>query len=96
VFRTFDRRLVLTAAETCSEWKLPIWMKPRGGKTALTYHQNPEAWKVAEQAVFLRTKSPGQEYVLDASDDGYPEAVAWTRNLIQSGIGTSKAFAAMK
>jgi len=70
VFRTYHEELRLTApGRNCSVWKLPRWMAPKNGRTALTYHPNPGVWDVDSDphSVLLTTKSPGQEYVLGSN-----------------------------
>ncbi|MFZ3212706.1 MAG: hypothetical protein WA188_14460 [Terriglobales bacterium] len=87
VFRTYHEGLRLTAPDrSCSVWKLPRWMAPKDGRTALTYHPNPKAWDVDSDpdSVLLKTKSPGQEYVLDS--DYAEEATSWAKEKIRLGL----------
>lgn len=81
VFRRFDSALQLTLdGQTKSIWRLPSWFDPQGRKSRLTYHPGDKPWRKEQDYVQLKTKSPGQEFVLNCDD--YPEAITWLANLI--------------
>ncbi|HEU0004105.1 MAG TPA: hypothetical protein VFQ36_24585 [Ktedonobacteraceae bacterium] len=61
-------------------WRLPRWLSPANGRSALTYHADPTCWETRADHVLLRSAAPGQEFVLDC--DEYPEAVEWLAKLI--------------
>ena len=69
-----DLRLTATGAST-SEWLLPAWFEPVGGRSPLTYHGDRDRWARNGNQVRLRTVGRGQEFVLNVSD--YPEAPRW-------------------
>ena len=77
---TEDLRLSADGANR-SLWRVPDWMEPRAGRTALSYHRNPARWHQTPGGLRLRTVHKGQEFVLDST--GYPEARAWARELIE-------------
>jgi Nucleotide modification associated domain 3 len=63
-------------------WRLPHWMSPAHGRSALTYRPDLKRWETPSDHVLLKSAGRGQEFVLDCAE--YPEAVAWLANLIQS------------
>jgi len=66
-----------------SVWRLPKWFYPKSEKSALTYHQNLNRWKIFDEYTILETVGRGQEFVLDSED--YPEAEDWVLELIGNG-----------
>jgi hypothetical protein len=83
IFSCYHPSLCLTALEPYLSrryWRLPGWMAPAHGRSALTYHADPRRWQMQEDSVLLRSAGRGQEFVLDC--DEYPEALAWLANLI--------------
>ncbi len=87
VFEEYHRDLCLTDLDETpvrpSRWSLPRWFAPRNDHYALSYHSRPDLWRedVGRDRILLRTKSPGQEFVLNA--EIYPEAIEWARDLIR-------------
>jgi hypothetical protein len=82
VFSCYAPSLCLTLHDpyaTRRNWRLPRWIAPTGGRTALTYHPNPQSWQTQEDHVLLKSAGRGQEFVLDCA--AYPEAIAWLANL---------------
>jgi hypothetical protein len=67
---------------TRSVWEVPLWLDPRLGRTALSYHGHPDRWNREGNRLLLRTVAKGQEFVLDC--DEYPEATSWVTTLIKS------------
>ena len=61
-------------------WRLPSWMFPSFGRSALSYHKNLKYWDQLVDYTLLKSAGRGQEFVLDSDD--YPEAVEWLANLI--------------
>ena len=83
-FARFSPRLRLTAtlAQHPSTCDLPSWFYPTGNRTPLTYHADPERWRMLGQRTELRAAARGQEFVLDG--DEYPEAVPWACDLLET------------
>ena len=83
VFESFRENLQLTLPNSPSltNWKLPLWMYPSGGKTPLTYHSNMDRWTKEKDYVLLKSVSKGQEFILNC--DEYPETIDWLNNHIQ-------------
>ena len=80
VFPQFDERLVLTRpGGTASQWRLPRWFYPDGGKTPLT-HFPRELWRRDGGFAYAQRRGPGQEFVLDLEQ--YPEAMGWLSGLV--------------
>ena len=77
VFRRYAEQLRLTAPDASrSVWHLPAWFNPRGPNSALSYHANPDRWKVNGQPVKVRTsQGVGRSSSLDC--DHYPETLDW-------------------
>lgn len=89
IFRRYHPSFCLTnTAPYCSRrlWRLPEWLHPTTGQTALTYHGNPSIWQRRDGYTQLRSASRGQEFVLDC--DEFPRAVEWAAELL-SHAGTS-------
>ena len=86
VFEIYSSDLCLTdgAQKKPSRWKLPPWFAPCNGQYSLTYHPRKEWWTPGTDCIFLKTKSPGQEFVLNTTD--YPEALHWAAELIKSNL----------
>jgi hypothetical protein len=85
VFSHYSRERCLTAAgESCSVWLLPEWLDRDRGDNRLSYNNDRTRWNRTSEGLLLRTKSPGQEYVLDA--ERYPEARGWAREMISNSI----------
>jgi hypothetical protein len=82
-FARFDPRLQLTAHPShkdWSQWRLPSWFYPFPNRPPLTYHENPDRWKLVDGYAYLNSVGKAQEFVLDA--DRYPEARAWVEEII--------------
>ena len=76
VFPRFDERLVLTEpGGSVSQWRLPRWFYPDGGRTPLTYHPDATRWQRDDDFAYLQSVGRGQEFVLDLEE--YPEASGW-------------------
>ncbi len=88
VFENYSPKLCLTDLKQKkvrhSWWGLPLWFEPRKGRFPLTHHptQHP-FWTQQKDQVLLKTKSPGQEYVLDT--EFYPEGEEWAESFIAEG-----------
>ncbi len=82
VFPRYHRLLRLTdsASPRPSVWRVPAWLHPRPGRTAMSHHRRPERWSNRGGAARLHSASRGQEFVLDA--DEYPEAMRWLTGLV--------------
>ena len=84
VFEKYSKRRCLTAPDaSCSVWLLPKWFDPSRCAKPLTYNSNRANWDPTANGFLLRTKSPGQEYVLDTQV--YPEAEGWAKDIIAEG-----------
>ena len=82
VFPQFNRCLQLTAPDcTRTVWHLPAWMHPQGRDSGLSYHGNPDLWQHDGDRTRLKSRSKGQEFVLNV--DHYPEAIAWVAELFE-------------
>jgi hypothetical protein len=82
IFAQYAPSLCLTNQEPYDSrriWRLPHWMSPAPGRSALTYHPHLKHWETQADHVLLRSAGRGQEFVLDCAE--YPEAVAWLANL---------------
>lgn len=63
----FDEQRVLSkSADRISLWKLPRFLHPALSQKAMSNHRL-EDWSLEPDAAFLQTKSPGQEYVVEAT-----------------------------
>jgi hypothetical protein len=84
VFSHFSTERCLTAAsaQNPSTWDLPVWFYPEGQRPALTYHANPERWRINGARTELKSAARGQEFILDC--DEYPEAIPWVAHLLAS------------
>lgn len=81
IFEKYSKRRCLTAPEaSCSVWLLPKWFDPSRCAKPLTYNSNPANWGPVVNGFLLKTKSPGQEYVLDTHI--YSEAEGWANDII--------------
>ena len=82
VFPKVHERLVLTQeGRPVSNWRLPRFFYPGGGKTPLTYHPDLKRWGHDQNHAYLRSAGRGQEFVLHC--DEYPEAVEWLSGLVR-------------
>jgi len=87
IFGKYSSQRCLTASgESCSVWLLPKWFDPGRCKKPLSYNNNLGNWTKTADGFLLRTKSPGQEYVLDTQY--YPEAIAWAQDMIAAATST--------
>jgi hypothetical protein len=69
LFRKTRQCLTLTAPNaTRSEWLLPGFFEPNGGRAPLSFHSKPERWRRTAGGVLLQSVAKGQEFVLDADD----------------------------
>ena len=81
VFQKVHERLTLTrAGKSVSNWRLPRFFYPDGGKTPLTYHPDLKRWRQDQDHAYLQSVGRGQEFVLRC--DEYPEAADWLSGLI--------------
>ncbi|MGO1542003.1 MAG: hypothetical protein ACTHXB_10310 [Luteimonas sp.] len=81
VFTRYADGLRLTAeGASRSVWTLPDWFHPGEGRSALTYHANPDRWRRIGEHCELRSVAKGQEFVLDTA--GRVDARAWLRALM--------------
>lgn len=84
VFR-FHPSLVLTDANsTRSVWRLPRFFHPKIAGNAFSRHTRKH-YIGRNDHVLLRTVSPGQEYVIDAT----PDIKKWARAIIRQGTNTT-------
>ena len=85
-FLGYHECLRLTAPNSLNRrlWQLPDWFYPRNGCLPLTYHPNKASFRRIGKYTILESAGRGQEFVLDSRD--YPEAVAWVRRVILTGI----------
>ena len=82
VFPRFNERLVLTKpGGTVSQWWLPRWFYPDGGRTPLTYHPDATRWQRDNDFAYLQSVGRGQEFVLDLEE--YPEAMSWIAGMVR-------------
>ena len=80
IFPRLDERLVLTKpGGSASNWRLPLWFYPEGGKEPLSYHPR-ELWERDSRYAYVQRRGPGQEFVLDLEQ--YPEALGWFAGLV--------------
>ena len=91
VFSHFDQRLALTEpGGLASQWRLPRWFYPDGGKIPLTYFPR-KLWRQDIGFAYVQRRGPGQEFVLDLTQ--YPEAIDWFSGLIRDfGAGANQQF----
>lgn len=80
VFPKFHAGLRLTApGETRrSYWRLPRCFAPQNGHSIVSYHGNPDLWRVDGRYCFLRTLGNRQEFVVNPSGRGI---VKWAARL---------------
>lgn len=79
-FGLFRRPFQLTSpdAPSPSIWRVPGWLHPSSGGTAMTYHPR-RRWLEGGK---LRATAPGQEFVANVTLK--PEALEWTIGLIEN------------
>ena len=84
VFQRISGALVMTAPDAAkpSEWALPDWFYPGGGKPPLTYHSNLARWQKSTSGLRLSSAAIGQEFVLDIGDA--PAAIPWLKFLLEA------------
>jgi hypothetical protein len=75
---SFDQRRVLSKRGALSSWHLPHCFHPDVSGRTLSYH-GVAAYSRSNEYVILKTKSPGQEYVVEATDD----MIAWVSSVLQ-------------
>jgi hypothetical protein len=74
----FSRRRVLSSStERISRWRLPRFFHPALSGKTMSNHV-ADNWELTDEAAFLQTKSPGQEYVVEATDS----MLIWVRELL--------------
>jgi hypothetical protein len=81
-------RLTKPGSPNRSEWALPKWFYPEGGRPRLSYHPNLSSWSVESDRVILKSARRGQEFVLDTGF--YPEAISWARSLFAPTQGDAE------
>jgi hypothetical protein len=75
----FDERRVLSSStDRVSLWRLPRFFHPDVSGKTMSNHLAKD-WDLTDDAAFLQTKSPGQEYVVEATDS----MVTWVRRLLR-------------
>lgn len=83
-FKKLRRALILTDTDNedvkRSIWRLPVWCRPRGGQSPLTYHAKRSRWREERDCTRLESAARGQEFVIDS--DYYPETLGWACGLI--------------
>jgi len=84
VFTHFDERLVLTASEGGAQtnWRLPSFFAPEGGRSLLSYHGDVHRWHVAGTECLLSSVGRGQEFVFDTQGQDAP--VQWILSLLRA------------
>ncbi|MCK7548904.1 hypothetical protein ACFQGA_00550 [Marinobacter koreensis] len=93
VFPRLADPLVLTdpAARLSTRWRLPSAFFPTGGKMPLSYHDNPERWRLEPPWCYLTCAARGQEFVLDLN--AYPGLEEWVASLIEeAGVKTERGM----
>lgn len=71
-------RLTAPGAGQVTDWRLPDAFFPGAGQLPLSYHHNPDRWRVDDDApgfCRLRSAARGQEFVLDLTQ--YPGVSEW-------------------
>ena len=84
VFPAFSEKLQLTVpGETRRTfWRLPAWFHPEDRESSLSYHGNLGIWARDDGYTILKSRSKGQEFVLNA--EHYPEAIPWIKGLFEN------------
>ena len=83
VFKRWSPRLQLTS-RGCrrSIWRLPLWMAPSAPKgTSLSYHLDPDRWRIEGTDALLQSVAKGQEFVMQTGHAA--EATTWLSKLIE-------------
>ncbi|WP_278802209.1 hypothetical protein [Marinobacter nauticus] len=72
-----QHRLTAPGASMVTDWRLPAGFMPQLGKSPLSYHHNPERWRLEDSGEYCRLKcaARGQEFVLDLEQ--YPGVSEW-------------------
>ncbi|MDI9246383.1 hypothetical protein [Marinobacter sp. CHS3-4] len=78
---TPNHRLTAPNARNTTDWYLPKWFFPTSTADAMTYHQNLDRWKPADDGCYLKSAARGQEFVVDITHK--PHALDWVRNLLE-------------
>ena len=66
---TNSRILTDRSQRNRSQWLLPVWMHPSNGST-LSYHLNPDRWRLEGNACVAQSVAKGQEFVLRPGNIG--------------------------
>jgi len=84
LFTHFDARLVLTASESSAQtnWRLPGFFAPVGGRSLLSYHGDVRRWHVVGNECLLSSVARGQEFVFDTQGQDAP--VQWILSLLEA------------
>lgn len=79
IFATYHAALRLTRSNgpLCS-WHLPSAFHPSRTRAPLTYHRDPDRWRVEGVRVVVDSAKRGQEFVVDANSGIF----AWVRTLL--------------
>ena len=81
-FARWMPKLQLTApGQSRSVWRLPAWMNPNIGKAPLSYHANPNRWRLDGDSTLLESVAKGQEFVIDIGES--TPARSWLSHLIE-------------
>jgi hypothetical protein len=81
-FQHWGEDLQLTAPGcTRTMWRVPHWLLKDPAHPTMSYHRDPNRWRVDNNAVYLQTVGKGQEFVVDVGDcDG---ASHWLESLVR-------------
>ena len=84
LFTHFDARLVLTASESGAQtnWRLPGFFAPVGGRSLLSYHGDVRRWHVVGNECLLSSVARGQEFVFDTQGQDVP--AQWILSLLEA------------
>ena len=80
VVRYAQKRMLSAEPGRVSRWRLPGFFHPEACGRFLSCHPNLHVWKRDGDDVLLSTKSPAQEYVIDAT----PQMAEWAYALINN------------
>ena len=90
-FRNWGAGLQLTApGSSRSIWRVPRWLLKNPDEPTLSYHRDPERWRLEDDWAIVQTVGKGQEFVIDVGD--CKDASDWLHGLVLRH-GTTKGGA---
>lgn len=78
MLRYAERRVLSKTKGNVSLWRLPSFFHPDECGRSMSRHPKPHSWQRDGDDALLKTNSPGQEYVIEATS----EIADWARDIV--------------